>query len=268
MNETAYQYLSIEKQGHLNLVSFNRPEHLNALNMALMEEIYHCARTLSKDDQCRVVVFTGKGQHFSSGLDLSDGDFLDRFSSASRLMKVRHLKLGPEMIRAIHEIDQITIAAINGAAMGGGACIASACDFRIGASDCSVGYPEVNLAMNLSWVSLPLLVHLIGPVKAKQMVILAERVDAETLHRWGFLDQIVPGEILKESAVKLAKRYAEQAPLAAQMVKRSINAISSALDRAIMHMDTDQFLYAISGTDFDEGLSAFLENRKPQFKGD
>lgn len=263
-----YKHLKIKNEGRVKIVTFNRPDQLNALNIEMMNEISNFAISLNEDDVSRVVVFTGEGEHFCSGMDLTDGQRVAQYENDSRLMKLRHMKIGPEMIRRLFEIDQITIAAINGAAIGGGACIASACDFRIGETNSKIGYPEVNLAMNLSWTSLPLLVHLVGPVKAKQMVILAETFEADTMKDWGFLDDVVPGEILMDSVMKLAKKCARQAPIAAQMVKRSVNAISSALDRAIMHMDSDQFLYATSGKDFEEGVQAFLEKRKPGFKGD
>jgi enoyl-CoA hydratase/carnithine racemase len=167
----------------------------------------------------------------------------------------------------ILEIDQITIAAINGHALGGAACIATACDFRIGAEDCLIGYPEVSLAMNLSWMALPLCVHLIGPARAKRMVILGNKENADTLLKWGFLDEVVPENQLLNRAMEIAEAYAAQPPIAAQMVKRSVNAISSALDQSIMHMDSDQYLYATSGEDFKEAIQAFLEKRKGSFKG-
>jgi enoyl-CoA hydratase/carnithine racemase len=172
------------------------------------------------------------------------------------------------MIRAVYEMDQITIAAVNGAAMGGGACIAAACDFRVGADNCRVGYPEVGLGMNLSWTALPMCVHLIGPARAKQMVILAEKVKAQTLLEWGFLDEMVPAHEMMKAAQAMARKYAAQPPIAAQMVKRSVNAIASALDQSIMHMDADQFLLTTQTKDYLEGVSAFLEKREPSFKGD
>jgi enoyl-CoA hydratase len=262
-----YQYLSIEKAGHVAIVTFNRPEKLNALSADLMEEIVQTAEAFRRDEETRVVIFTGAGRCFSAGVDLADKKNIDEITQASNLMKLRLLKLGPRMIRAIYEIDQITIAAVNGAAMGGGACIAAACDFRLGADDCRVGYPEVGLGMNLSWVALPMCVHLIGPARAKQMVILAEKVGAQTLSDWGFLDEMVPASQLMEAAHTMAHKYAAQPPIAAQMVKRSVNAITAALDQAIMHMDADQFLLTTRTEDYLEGLSAFIEKRDPSFKG-
>ena len=121
--------------------------------------------------------------------------------------------------------------------------------------------------MNLSWVALPMCVNLVGPSKAKQMVILAKKETAATLIKWGFLDEVVPAKDLLESARKMAETYASKPPIAAQMVKRSVNAIASALDQAIMHMDTDQFLLSANTEDFMEGITAFLEKREPRFKG-
>lgn len=176
--------------------------------------------------------------------------------------------MGPRLIRALREINQITIAAINGAAMGGGACVASAVDFRIGAEDCLVGFPESSLAIPLSWVSLPLCVHLVGPARAKRWLITGEKLGAETLTKWGFLDGTAPQETLLKQTRELAAIYAARPPLVAQMIKRSMNMMVGSLDEAIMHMDTDQVLLAETTGDFQEGIRSFLQKRKPDFKGD
>lgn len=262
-----YQYLTIERDRHIATLTLNRPDKLNALSADLMEEIIRAAQAFRYDEETRVVIFTGSGACFSAGVDLTDKKNFDRLAQASNLMKLRYLQLGPRMIRAVHEIHQITIAAVNGAAVGGGACIAAACDFRLGADNCRIGYPEVGLGMNLSWTALPMCVHLIGPARAKRMVILAEKVNAQTLLEWGFLDQVVPAAELMEAAQTMAAAYAAQPPIAAQMVKRSVNAIAAALDQAIMHMDADQFLLTSKTEDYLESVSAFLEKRKPSFKG-
>jgi enoyl-CoA hydratase len=164
-------------------------------------------------------------------------------------------------------MNQITIAAIDGVALGGAACITTALDFRIGTDDCRIGYPEVKLGIPLSWVSLPLCVHLIGPAKAKRMVILGNQEDPKTLLNWGFLDAVVSGDQLMKRAMDMANAYAVQAPVAAQMIKRSINAIMSSHDQALMHMDSDQVLLTQLSGEFKEGVEAFFQKRKPDFKG-
>jgi len=261
-----YKNLKITREGFVTIVTFNRPEKLNTLSLSLMNEIKAVSESFNGDSETRVVIFTGAGKNFSCGFDLNDAGRADQ-KDDTLLMKYRNMKLGPQMIRCITEIDQITIAAVNGLALGGGACITTACDFRIGADNCKIGYPEVNLAMNLSWVSLPLCVHLIGPARAKRMVILAKKETAITLLDWGFLDELAPMDALLDQAREMAKEYAAQPPLAAQMVKRSVNALVTIHDQAIMHMDSDQLLYATSGEDFSEAIHALLEKREGNYKG-
>lgn len=261
------KHLLIEKKGQIAIVKLNRPEALNRLSWDLLAEIEQVAAAFHGDAETRVVIFAGNGKHFSAGADLQDPNNPLADSKNSRLNKLRGLKLGPKMLRAVYEMNQITIAAINGVALGGGACIASACDFRIGADNCRVGFPEVGLGMNLHWVSVPLLVNLVGPSRAKEMIILARQVDAETLLRWGFLDAAVPADQLSAEAEKMAEAYAAMPPMAAQMAKQSVNAVTSALSQSIMHMDTDQFLLTVSTDDHQEAISAFFEKRAGTFTG-
>ena len=239
-----YEHLTVERLGnHIALVTFNRPQRANALNYAHLSEIEHVALAFRDDADTRVVVFTGAGKHFSSGADLKDAGFEPRTPLELRR---RRNRIGERAIQALRNVDQITIAAWNGAAMGGGACIATALDLRIGAADCFMQYPEVDLGMNLMWQSLPLCIHLVGPARATRLVVGAERVAAPTLFQWGVLDECVPAEELMPRALAVATLYSRKPPVAAQMIKRSINAIVDAGDRAVMHMDADQNLLAQS----------------------
>ena len=257
-----YQLIKLERHGHISTVTLNRPEVMNALNSEIMEEIEQVSRNFLGDEDTRVVVFKGEGRHFSAGADLKA-----RVETQSMVMKRRSAALGSRMIRAITEINQVTIASVHGAALGGGACIPTACDFRIGAGDCFIGYPEVNLGINLQWHALPLCVRLIGPARAKRMIMLGERENAGTLLEWGFLDEVVPFKDLENATNLLAGKYALQPPVAVQMIKQSINAVSGALDDAIMHMDADQNMLSMMTEDRSEGIKAFFEKRQPEFKG-
>ena len=261
-----YQYLNIEQKNFVKIISFNRSDKGNALSIDLMQEITDCAKALIQDTLSRVIIFKGIGKHFCTGADLSDPKRAER-EKQSMLETIRNLEEGPEMIKAIYHIPQITIAALKGKTLGGGACIASACDFRIGATDCEVGYPEANYGMNLSWLGLPLCTHLVGPSKAKRLVVLGQHEKAVDLLQWGFIDELVPPEQLDSYCLQNAEAYSKQAPITAQMIKKSVNQIVSALDQATMHMDKDQFLLSNMSEDYREGILAFLQKREAKFTG-
>ena len=213
----------------------------------------------------RVVIFKVAGKHFTSGADLGERQPGEH---PEPLMVRRHRRrAGQHCIQAILEMDQITIGAWTGAAMGGGACIAAAMDFRIGAKDCFMSFPEILIGVPLMWQALPLCVRLMGASRAKRMVISGEHVRGPTLLDWGVLDDMVSKDRVEEQAMEWAERYAAQAPVAAQMIKRSVNAISTALDRSIMHMDFDQHLLASSMEDTAEAIASSQEKRKGNFTG-
>jgi len=261
---SGYEFIELERTGHITTVFLNRPQQANALNAGIMTELEHVSGAFLHDEQTRVVIFAGRGKHFSAGADLKQG-----FSPAgdSLIMRRRKTGLGARMIRAIHGINQVTIAAVQGAALGGGACIPVACDFRVGSKDCFMGYPEVTLGINLMWHSLPLCVHLIGPARAKKMIMSGQRETAETLYQWGMLDELVADNQLLDTAMQMAEDYAGLPPAPVQMIKQSVNMVSSALDVAIMHMDTDQNMLTGATQDRATAISAYFDGTAPEFEG-
>ena len=259
-----YEHLRVQRNRHVATVTFNRPDRANALNYDHLAEIEAAALSFRDDADTRVVIFTGAGKHFSSGADLTDPG---QAYAGPLALRRRRSRIGERAIRALYEIDQITIAAWNGAAMGGGACIATALDFRIGSEDCFMQYPEVDIGLNLMWKSLPLIVHLAGPARAKRLVAGGERVHGEMLERWGVLDELVATDELLPAAERLAAHYVNKPPLAVQMIKQSVNRLVSALDQSIMHMDVDQNLFAGSSEDQRAAVDAYLNNTPPSFTG-
>jgi len=259
-----YQFLKIEKSAHLAVVTLNRPEVRNAVTTAFLEEIEHCGLSFREDGETRVVIFTGAGKHFCAGADLNE---FKRTDDESMILKRRRLRVGERVLQAILGMDQITICAWNGGAIGGGGCIATATDFRIGSDDCFLYYPEIELGLNLMWQSLPRTVRLVGETKAIRLAIGAEKVAAEELLQWGLIEKIVSSEELLNAATELAETYINKPPIAAQMIKRSVNAIGRQLDGALMHMDADQHFLASQSADHQTAVDAYINKQKPVFTG-
>lgn len=259
-----YKNLKVSRDGAIATVTFNRPDKANALNFEHLSEIEHVALSFREDADTRVVIFTGAGKHFSSGADLTDPG---KAYGGPLVLRRRRSRMGERAISALYDMDQITIAAWNGAAMGGGACITTALDFRIGADNCFMQYPEIDIGVNLMWKSLPLVTHLAGPARAKQLVAGGVRTHAQTLLNWGILDEVVPLADLLPAAQKMADFYAAKPPIAAQMIKKSVNAIVSMSDQSIMHMDVDQNILSSMTQDRGVAIQAYLDKTEPAFSG-
>ena len=256
--------IRIDHDGAVAVIVLTRAEKHNALTPAMLLTLRAMAESLRDAPEIRAVIIRGEGKHFSVGADI--GQMADRPAQTVHLR--RSAEAGALLMRAIREISQPTICAIQGIATGGAACIATACDFRIGTPATRIGYGEVKLGINLMWHALPLAIQTVGLSRAKQMVMTGALFDAQTMLDWGFLDGIVAAEDLHKQADVLARDYAALPPVAVQMIKRSANAYAGALDQAIMHADVDQWLLATRTADFKEGVASFLEKRAPRFTGD
>ena len=256
-----FNFLRVERDGVVANIQLQRPECGNALSLKLMREIIQACESFKYDTGTRVVIFRGAGRNFCVGADLRDPDRVSA-DEVDLLERSRATQLGTDLIAAILGINQITIAAVQGAAAGGGACIASACDFRIGTGDCRIGYPGVKLGMNLSWGALPLCYDLIGPARAKRMVIGGELEAAEDLLAWGFVDELVAADDLDGAVQEMAQFYADRPALAAQMIKRGLNAIQSAASAGVMHMDGHQFALASQSDEYEKQRVAFLNRNR------
>ena len=259
------EFVSIDREDRLAIVTFDRGDRLNALSVQLLHELTEAARALRKDMVTSAVVLRGPTV-FSAGADLSDPAVHER-REASLLERREMLRAGPDMCDAWEAVDQVTVAAIEGFCIGGGVALASACDFRIAGRGSHFRLPEIPLGMNMSWHTQPRLVNLIGPSRAKQLTIFGEKVPADQALNWGLVDALAEdGE-----AFALARQWAEKAaalpPVAVRMAKRGITAAATALNAATTFMDADQFALASTSEDHREAVSAFLEKRSPKFTG-
>lgn len=259
------KFIRLQRDGAITTLTIDRPERRNAITNEMMEEIERVARSFWQDEQTRAIIIRAEGNDFSVGADLSQPRF--QGDPQSMLMRRRGLEQGGLMMRALQEIHQPTICAIKGVSTGGGACVPTACDFRVAAETTRAGYGEVKMGINLMWNAVPVCVNLIGPARAKRMIMSGKLFEAATLLEWGFVDEVVPVDKLDETARAWAEEYAALPPIAVQMIKRSINKYTAALDNAIMHMDADQWLLAAHSEDMKEAVSAFFQKRKPNYTG-
>lgn len=261
---TSYEYLTVDSDAHVTIVHLNRPQARNALSYDVLAEIELCAHNFRDDTDTRVVIFAANGPHFSAGADLKE---MSAMNALPLIERRRRLRMGERALRALMAIDQITICAWNGGAIGGGGCIANALDFRIGAEDCYFYLPEIDLGLNLMWQSIPRLVRIVGEPRAMRMAVGGERVEAETLLNWGMLEGVVANEQLLDRAIAFAQTYVNKPPIAAQMIKRSINAVGAHLDQALMHIDADQHALTLMTSDQRVAARAYADKQQGEFTG-
>src|SRR6201994_490698 len=251
-------------EGRIAVVRFDRGDGINALSPEAMRQLTRAAQSFEDDADTSVVVLTGGPKAFSAGFDLKDPEGRLRRSMDIGALR-RHLKLGPRLSKAWQDMEQITIAAIEGFCIGGGIALAVALDFRVMACDAHLRVPEIGLGMNMSWQSVPRMLHLIGPARTKQAVILADqRISAAEAHQWGLVEEVADAGKAFDVAMALAAKGAAQPPLSVAMTKLTVNRLTYALDDLPSHMDVDQFALASRTENHKEGVAAFLGRRKPK----
>lgn len=249
------------------MVRLDRGDAINALSPDVMRQLRDAALSFEDDTATSVVVLSGNARAFSAGFDLKDAE--GRARGGLGLSERRAaLRVGPRMCRAWYEMEQVTIAAIEGPCIGGGVALAVSLDFRFAAQSAHFRVPEVALGMNMSWGSLPRLLSLMGPARTKQAVILAnDRISSADAHAWGLIETVTADGKAFAQAIAFAARIAELPPIPVTMTKTSVNRLAGALDDLAAHMDGDQFALTNLSEDHAEGVDAFLGRRKPRFRG-
>ena len=261
------KYVTIEKKGRIAVVRFDRGFAANALSMELMQELTEAARSFDDDFETSAVILTGRPDHFTMGADLKDPGMAE-LRDAGLAKKRLGLMTGARMCRAWEEIQALTISAIEGWCVGGGVALSVALDLRIIGKSSGMYVPEIERGMNMSWGSVPRITNLVGPARAKRIVVLAEKVMADRAVDWGFADEAVEDGTSLDVAMQMAERAASLPPVALRMCKQDINAYANALAHVSSHSDYDQYALAQSGDDYQEGIQAFLEKRDPVYTGE
>lgn len=265
------EYVRIERglgpEERVALVRFDRGDGVNALSPAAMRELRTAAQSFEDDTSVSVVVLTGTAKAFSAGFDLKDAEGRKRAELGLGERRAA-LQVGPRMCAAWRAMEQVTICAIEGHCIGGGAALAVSTDFRICGRSAHFRIPEVALGMNMSWGSIPRMLQLMGPARTKLAVILAsERIEAARALQWGLAEDVVDDGRALAAALNLAERIAAEPPIPVMMTKTTVDRLAGALDDLASHMDRDQFALTNTSEDFHEGVAAFLERRKPRFRG-
>jgi enoyl-CoA hydratase/carnithine racemase len=261
-----WRTVRVTRDGSVVEVRLHRPEARNALDNSLMDELTEVARLLRLRTDVLAVILTGADSYFSAGADLKSAG--ERNARPTLIETRQAVMRGPDMCQAWAEIEAVTIAALEGYCIGGGCALAVACDFRVMGRSAYMRLPEVPLGMNMSWRTLPRLVALAGPSRAKRFVMFGEAADAGACLEWGMCDEVTDDGQALAAARAWAAKLASLPPLPVRMTKEAITAIAAAGAHAAIYMDRDQFLLTSRSSDYREGVQAFLEKREPRFRGD
>lgn len=259
--------VKVEKANRVAVVRFDRGNGANALSQSLMQELTQVALELAEDPDLCAVVLTGRSDNFSMGIDLKDGALEE--SVGARLADRRAmLKAGPRMCQAWEQLEALTIVAVEGWCVGGGVALAVSCDLRIIGSSGQMYVPEIERGFNLGWGAVPRITNLVGPARAKRIIVLAEKLDADRAVRWGLADEQAPAGTALQMAVDMARRAAALPPNGVRICKAAINAHANALNAASSHADMDQFALMQGSGDSAEAVRAFLQKRPGRFSAD
>lgn len=255
----AYETLIVEKEGNIGIITLNRPP-ANSVNFALLKDLDRALDQFEEDKEVRALIITGAGEKgFSAGFDVTE---------AARAAEIGNT--GRAVFSRIERYPKPVVAAINGYALGGGCELTMACHFRVMVSTekAKIGCPEVNLGIIPGWGGTQRLPRLIGKTRAMDMLVLGKRINAPEALNIGLINTVSqPGELMND-AKDLAHRLAKQAPLAVKAILESVTlGLETTLEEGLK-VEGKNLNMVSSSKDAIEGITAFLEKREAQFKGE
>ncbi len=257
----SYENLLVETRESVGIITINRPKALNALNTATLEELGKAFTAFNNDDNIKVIVLTGAGEKaFVAGADIAAMQHLDPLAARD------FAYTGQRVFTAIETMPKPVIAAIGGFALGGGCELAMSCDIRVASENAKFGQPEVSLGVLPGFAGTQRLPRLVGKGIAKELIYTGDTIDAARAYAIGLVNTVVPpGEHLA-GALKIAEKIASKGPLAVRFSKEAINnGMEMDMDRACAY-EAELFAVCFSTADRAEGMTAFLEKRKPVFQ--
>lgn len=254
--------VNLEVQDKIAKLTITREKALNAINSQVLTDLESAITQIENDDKIRTVIITGAGEKsFVAGADISE------MVKLSPLEAREFLTRGQRLLDRIEQLKPITIARINGYALGGGLELALACDIRVASDNALVGLPEVSLGLIPSFGGTQRLTRVLGSGTAKYLILLGKRLDAETAFKLGIVNEVVPKEELDRSVDNIVKTLLKMAPIALTAAKNAIYMATQTDMISGQELEVNYAAMCFSTDDLREGMNAFLEKRKADFKG-
>jgi enoyl-CoA hydratase len=253
-------YIDLQKSDGVALLTINRPEALNAFNVAVLDELSEAVTQVESDDEVRVLIITGAGKAFVAGADIA------HMSGFSPQQAKEWSDLGHRTLDEIENMKKPVIAAVNGYALGGGNELAMACDIRVASDRAVFGQPEVKLGMIAGFGGTQRLTRLVGPGRAKEILFTGDHYDAEAAYGMGLVNKVVPAGELLDYCRDMAKRIAARGPRAVRLSKEAVNRGQGVDLEKALQLESELYADVFTTDEPREGCGAFLEKREPDFK--
>jgi len=257
----SYKNILVEKKDGIGYITINRPEVLNVLNKETLGELLTAVEEAEHDKTINVVLLTGSGKAFIAGADIK------QMKDMSPLEAKAFSEMGHGLLTKIEHSRLPFIAAVNGYALGGGCELMMACDIVLAAAGAKIGQPEINIGINPGFGGTQRLPRLVGTMKAKELLLSGDAIPAQEALRIGLVNKVVDDDKLKEEAEKLARHLAGKSPVQLSFIKSLVNKGMDVDLPSACALEISYFSSSFSTEDQKEGMTAFLEKRKPQFKG-